>query len=190
MNTFRRQRHFVTAVCLLGALLAFGCNQSGPAKPKRKVVQPPGKVTGSAAVIDRKTYSLSLPAGWTEDTKDDMYDPESLVFFENAESCLFAVVMAQKSTGASVDEQLANQKETWLQKTTEAKTSDFQKWGNYEGKGFEIEGKVQGTFLTRQRFFGFEDADSVCIIMESATPEDFQTCASDFETIRQTFKLK
>jgi hypothetical protein len=194
MNTFRRYRDIVIAACLLGSFLAFGCGKSGQdssgASPVRKVVQPPGRGISSATEIDRKTFSISLPAGWTEDTKDDMHDPDSFVFFENPESCLFAVVIGKKSAGATVDEQLMNQKEAWLKNITEAKITDFRKWANYEGQGFEIEGKVHGTSLTRQRIFGFEKSDNVCVITESATPGDFKTFASDFETLRQSFKLK
>lgn len=42
-----------------------------------------------AVEIDRKTFSLSLPGRWTEKTKDDMYEPDSFVFFDGPESCFF-----------------------------------------------------------------------------------------------------
>jgi hypothetical protein len=193
MNKFRTHSLFVTAAWLLGLFVVFGCGLSDhdSAKPERKVVQPPGHSGGSTAPsIERKTFSMSLPAGWTEDTKDDMHDADSFVFFENAESCLFAVMIGKKSAGASVDTQLMNQKEALLKKMTDTKVTELQTWSTYEGKGFEIEGKVAGIILTRQRIFGFETDENICVITESATPGDFATFAADFETIRQTFKLK
>lgn len=194
MNTFQWYRRFVMAVPLFGSLLAVGCSKnvhdSSGAKQDRKVVQPPGQGIGREGEIDRKTFSMTLPAGWTEDTKDDMHDPDSFVFFENPESCLFTVIIGKKSAGASVDQQLTIQKKAWLKRVTEAKITGLQTWANYEGQGFEIEGKVNGIVLIRKRIFGFENADSVCVISESATFGDFTTFAGDFETIRQTFKLK
>lgn len=145
---------------------------------------------GYAAEIDRKTFSMSLPKGWTEDKKDDMYDPDSFVFFENSESCLFAVIVGKKSAGASVDNLLNHQKQAWQKKVTDAKSTELKRWSKYEGKGYEIEGKAQGIFRSRARIFGFENDHHVCIIMELATPGDFRTFADDFEKIRQTFKLK
>lgn len=183
----------MAAAWLLGLFVVFGCGLSDhdKAKTERKVVQPPGHSGGSTApTIDRKTFSMSLPAGWTEDTKDDMHDADSFVFFENAESCLFAVMIGKKSAGASLDNQLVNQKDALLKKMTDAKVIEIQRWATYDGEGFEIEGKVAGIALTRQRIFGFENGDNICVITESATPGDFETYAADFETIRQTFKLK
>jgi hypothetical protein len=191
MNTFRRSHHLALAFGLLSALLAFGCEHSGGDGPKteRKVVQPPGG-GHTATEIDRKTFSLSLPAGWTEDTKDDMHDPDSFVFFENPESCLFTVIIGKKSAGASVDELLEGQKEAFEKKLTGATTTEVDTWANYKVKGFRIEGKAQGISQTRALIYGFENGDNVCIITESATPGDFDTYAAEFETIRQSFKLK
>ena len=194
MNTFRVHRRFAIVACLLGSLLASGCVRSGQdisgGRQKRKVVQPPKKSVSGARVIDRKTFSMTLPAGWTENTEDDQYDPNSLVFFENSESGFFAVVIREKSAGASVAEEVMKQKEAWQKNMTGAKITALNKWANYEGEGFEIEGKLEGTYLTRQRVIGFENSDNICVIIESADPGDFQTFADDYDLIRQTFKLK
>lgn len=133
---------------------------------------------------------MSLPTGWIEDTQDDMHDPDSFVFFENAESCLFAVMIGKKSAGASVEDLLMHQKEAWQEKFTDTKLVDFKKWSSYEGEGVEIQGKILGMLRSRARIFGFERGDSVCLIAEFATLGDFKTYATDFEKIRQTFKLK
>ena len=159
---------------------------SSSAKPSEGIV----KSVQTATKIDRKTFSMSLPIGWKEDKKDDMYNPDSTVFFENPEPCLFLVIIRKKSAGASVDSLLTAQKSSWQSKFTDTKIMDISKWANYEGKGFEIEGKFQGIRLSRSRIFGFENADKVSIIIEFAALNDFKTCASDYEEIRQTFKLK
>ena len=64
-----------------------------------------------ATEINRKTFSITLPGNWIEDTKRDTYDPDSLVFFDGPESALFSVIVGQKSAGSSVDTMLDNQKD-------------------------------------------------------------------------------
>jgi hypothetical protein len=144
----------------------------------------------SAAEIERKTFSMSLPQGWTEDTKNDMHDPDSFIFFENSESCLFTVIIGTKSAGAAVADMFKPQKEKWEKKVTDMKSTPIEKWGTYQGKGIEIEGKMQGILRYRVRLFGFESNDYACVITESSTDGDSKTFAADFEKIRQTFRLK
>src|SRR5215813_7613598 len=123
-------------------------------------------ILSHALELDRETFSLSLPKGWTEDTKDNMYDPNSFVFFENSESCLFTLIIGKKSAGASVDLLLRHQKEAWQKKMADSKLTEIKKWSKYEGKGFELEGKVLGILRGRARIFGFENDHHVCIITE------------------------
>jgi len=143
-----------------------------------------------SAEIDRKTFSISLPDKWAEDTKDDMYSPDSFIFFDGPESCLFTVMVGKKSAGASVDDLLKNQIDSIKKKFTDEKIAKITKWSRFDGKGFKIEGKIQGIFITRFTVFGFEKGDYVCLVEESATLGDYKTYANDFEKIRQSFKLK
>jgi len=140
--------------------------------------------------IDRKTFSLSLPEKWTENTKDDMYSPDSFIFFEGPESTFFMVVIGQKSAGASADSLVNKQRDGIGKKFTDAKTADITKWSRFEGKGYSIEGKIQGIVRARVTIFGFEKGDNICVIEEYATLGDYKTYASDFERLRQTFTLK
>jgi hypothetical protein len=133
---------------------------------------------------------MTLPKGWTEDTKDDMYDPNSFVMFENPQSCLFAVIVGKKSAGATEEVLLEKQREAWQKRITESKSTDISVWSKYEGKGFELEGKLQGITRGRTRVFAFQKDDNICLIMEYGTRADLERFAGDYETIRQTFKLK
>ena len=87
---------------------------------------------------------MTLPKGWTEDTKDDMYDPDSFVMFENPKTCLFTLFIGKKSAGATVEGLLEPQRAAWGKRITESKFTDIKVWANYEGNGFELEGKIQG----------------------------------------------
>jgi hypothetical protein len=147
-------------------------------------------ILGGAAEINRKTFAVSLPAGWTEDTKNDMHDPDSFVIFENSESCLFMVIVGKKSAGATVEDLLKEQKAQFLKRMTDAKSTNITAWSEYKGRGFEMEGKINGIVRTRVRAFGFEKADNVCLVIESGTLGDLKTFADDFVKIRKTFKLK
>src|SRR5262249_19844944 len=100
--------------------------------------------TGESKKIDRKTFSMLLPSKWTEDTKDDMYDANSFVMFENEDSCLFIVFIGKKSAGMSIDLLFEKQTEAYSKKMTESQTTSFDKWENYKGKGATITGKIGG----------------------------------------------
>jgi hypothetical protein len=143
-----------------------------------------------AGDVERKSFAVSLPKDWTEDTKDENYDPESNIFFENSESCIVMVIIGTKSAGSSTEPILAGQKETWAKRLTEMKEAKFEKWGKYEGKGFELTGKLSGTTNYRARFFGFENATHTCVVIECADAVDAKKFAADFDKIRETFRLK
>lgn len=147
----------------------------------------PGK---SAVAIDRKTFSMSLPSGWVEDTKDDMYDPDNFVMFENEESCVFVVFIGKQSAGMTVEMVMERQKEAYAKKITDLTTSTFNSWANYRGEGVELTGKIGGALKYQTRIFGFTNSDNVCAIIEAAIPADWKTYGGDYEAIRQSFKLK
>jgi hypothetical protein len=165
---------------LLSLIYFTGCGRHSAATTPAK----------SLAQIDRKTFSMSLPDGWTEDTKDDMYEPDSFVFFENPESCLFCVFIGKKSAGMTVDLILKKEEESYQKKLTDLTSSTFDSWSKYKGEGIEMVGKMGGAIKYRSRLFGFENGDNVCCVIEAATPGDWETYAGDYETIRQSFNLK
>jgi hypothetical protein len=145
---------------------------------------------GHSVEINRKTFSMSLPANWSEDTNDDSYNPNSFVFFDGPQSALFCVIIQKKSTDVSADALVNNQKAIQSKKFTDSGITEMKKWANYDGKGFKLEGKMQGVVNARFTVFGFEKADNVCLIEEYATLDDYKKYTSGFEKIRQTFKLK
>ena len=147
-------------------------------------------ILAHATDIDRKTFSVSLPDKWTENTNDDMYSPDSFIFFEGPESTIFSVVIAKKSTGVSVDALVSTQKDSMSKKFTDTTITDITKWSGFDGKGLKIDGKIGGIASARVTIFGFEKGDNVCLVEEYATLDDYKTYASDFEKIRHTFKLK
>ena len=148
-----------------------------------------------AAEIDRKTFAVSLPEGWTEDTQSVLHDPDSYVDFENA-ACtrpesvagtFFSVMVQKKREGWSLsDDFLQKPKEALEKWLPDAKSTDLTKWAKYGGKGVEREGNSLVLGRYRLLVFGFEHAGRIYLIMEANTP----SCAGDFAQIRQTFKVK
>ena len=140
--------------------------------------------------INRKTFSVGLPAAWNENRKDDMYEPDSFVFFEGPESTLFTVTIGQKSTGISVD-LLVDKERTYLsQKFTDATVTTTTNWSKFYGSGCVFEGKIGGMVRARATMFGFENGNNVCLIQEYATFNDYIKYANDFKCIRDSFTLK
>jgi hypothetical protein len=135
---------------------------------------------------------MTRPTGWTEETAFEAYNPDSFVHFERGEksNCLFQVIIVKKSEGASADKAFALQKEGWLKNVSDATVIEFDQWGNYRGQGADIEGKVGAKHVQRHRIFVFTKGDNVCMIIESAPPGDFLMYATDFKTIRESFRLK
>lgn len=183
LNSTMKSKIFT--VILLLAFFVTGCEHKSSSDSGKG----PAPVKGSVK-IDRKTFSMLLPDSWSEDTKDDMYDPDSFIFFENPESCLVCLIIGKKSAGFSVDKMLEKQKECYLKKITEAKISSFDEWSTYKGKGINISGKIQGAFRFNCHIFGFESDDTGCVVVECGMPVDLEKFSGDFETIRQNFKLK
>lgn len=143
-----------------------------------------------AATIDRKTFSLTLPGGWTENTQDDMYKPDTFVFFERGETALFNVIIGSKDTGAAPEPMVKAQETGWRNRLTNLKFTEFHNWSRYKGAGVEIEGDMQGTVRVRTRIFGFQTQRYACVITESASVGDWNRLESDFEQIRKSFRLK
>jgi len=147
-------------------------------------------VAAFSAQIDRKTFSLTLPANWIEQTNDDMYNPDSFIFFSGPESTLFTVVIGQNSAGASVDTLVNNQRDNFVKKFKDPSAAKIAQWAGHSGSGFKIDGKIMGIMSARVTIFAFQNGDNVGLIEEYATLNDYKTYAPDFEKLRQTFKLK
>lgn len=187
----RPARRWALAIAVVWASLQILVNLLILFQTLQMLPQIPSEADRRPAIeINRKTFSVSLPGNWIEDMKRDTYNPDSLVFFDGPESALFTVIVGQKSAGSSVDAKLDNQREVFKKKFANATITVITKWSNVDGKGFQMEGKVQGTTENgRITVFGFEKGDNVCIVEEYATPGDYKTYARDFEKIRQTFRL-
>ncbi len=147
-------------------------------------------IIASAADIDRKTFSLSLPNQWVEDTNDKMYNPDSMIFFEGPESTFFFVMIGRKSAGASVDDFITTQRDIMVRKFTDVTVTNVTQWSSFDGKGFKIDGKAGDITRACVTIFGFEKGNNVCLVEEYATLGDYITYANDFQKLRQSFKLK
>ena len=143
-----------------------------------------------AGPIDRKTFSLSLPAGWTENTQDNMYNADSFVFFEKGETALFNVMVGDKAAGAKGEPMLRTQEAGWRNRLTNLKFTDLHNWSHYKGTGVEIEGEMQEVVRVRTRIFTFQSDKYVCVITESASVLDWNKLESEFAQIRKSFRLK
>jgi len=143
-----------------------------------------------AGPIDRKTFSLTLPSDWTENTHDEMYNAEFFVFFEKGETGLFTVIIGDKSTGAIPEKVMRTQEAGWRNRLTNVKFTDLHSWSRYKGIGVEIEGLMQDVVRVRTRIFAFQTDRYACVITESASVHDWSSLESDFAQIRKSFRLK
>jgi hypothetical protein len=197
MNTFRRYGSFILTVAL-GLLLVLGCRRSRPAYNYNYNSSPRPSATPTVnrtatpypdVKIDRKTFSLTLPADWTEDTKTEL-NPDSFGIFEKSkQDVVLSIQIRKKSEGFAADKLLTEQKTQLLMVTFYTKIDEFKEWGNYKGHGFDISGRLRGKQDWRHRVFAFEQGDKVCLITESGAPVYFMH-DDDFKTIRNSFKLK
>jgi hypothetical protein len=161
MNRFPQCPRLIVATLLLGLLVAVGCSRrvrpaynAGPKpSPTATIARTPTPLPNPQ--IDRKTFSMTRPTGWTEDTKGEAYNPDSFVMFErgSGSNCLFEVIIVKKSAGASPDKLLASQTDGWLKIVSDAKVEQFDQWGSYRGQGSDIEGKVNAKYIQRHRVF-------------------------------------
>lgn len=139
--------------------------------------------------IDRKTFSMSLPDKWIEWKTLDGYDPNYFIIFDGPESPIFIVFMGRKQDGASIESYHAKWKDRFAKKLSNPTINEIKTWSSFEGKGTVIEGT---SFFVKERttIFAFERGDTVCLVLESASLDDYGKFAKDFDMIRQSFKLK
>ena len=150
----------------------------------------PNQTLGNDTAIEKETFSMTLPKGWTEDTKDGVHDSKAFLNFQGPRTCLFAVLVGKESAGATVEDLLKWQNKSWEKELTNTRFTGIKAWSKYQGNGFELEGKLQGGIRFRTRAFGFQQGDNVCLVVESGALGDLEIFADDWEKIRETFKLK
>ena len=151
----------------------------------------------STIEIDRETFSLSLPGQWIENTNINRYDPNSLILFKGPRSAVFSLMIRRKSPGTSVDSLIAEQRNAFANRLQNASFTEISDWPGPDSRGLQIDGNVLGVkgqqvALVEQHvtIFGLENDDHVCIVEECANLDDYKEYAGDFETLRQTLKLK
>jgi hypothetical protein len=147
--------------------------------------------------IDRETFSVSIPAGWIENTNLFSYDPNSYVLLKGPNSTLFSILIRRQSLGNSVDDLIAKQRDAFSKKFSEATIMGISNWAGHDGRGLQIDGKILETLghtsaliPHRVTIFSFANGDRICLIVENATPDDYQTYDASFKMLRRTFTLK
>lgn len=138
--------------------------------------------------IEEDGFSLSLPNGWTEDSKSTS-GPVQWYSYVGSGRVAFFIMVSLKSSGSSADYLVGAQREALFEKIPEQPTTDITRWSRYTGKGIQVEGSLVGKPASIT-IFGMESGDRVGLIMETIYhgPSE-QTLAGELEQIRQSFKL-
>jgi len=143
--------------------------------------------------IDRKTYSLSLPSGWKEETskhQDDGNGNTVDVFRNVGNTMATTVLLHPKTENFDPVAVLSAATDSMEKKFGDPKRiEEFTAWGRYQGKGGQLEGTFEKVRY-RARTFVFESGTQACVIAEFIKISDYEKSAADLEQIRQSFRLK
>lgn len=135
------------------------------------------------------SFSVMLPAFWTV-VKDEHHEPDlSVQCFSPNQSAYFAVSIERKSNGSSIDSEVDTLKKEFTRTVENPSFGSIKEWSGLSGEGVNIDGTHDATKM-RIAIFVFERGDIVCAVVEVAAFVDDKQFAKDFETIRNSFKLK
>ncbi len=141
--------------------------------------------------IDRDSFSLKYPDTWTIDTKDEDYDPDALFSLDASAEGATIMFMIFDAV-IDVDDMLKAQQEA-LTKDVIKKPSSItpvNTWGNYNGKGILIQGKILGVLKGRVKIFIYTDNNKSMLVMEQIYDSDLPVTGKEFEQIAKSFKFK
>jgi hypothetical protein len=144
--------------------------------------------TANAQQLNRKYFSVQMPANWKVDTGMEDYDPDTYFNVESpgGNTVFFMVYDVATDPKENVQHQLAFY-DDYVKK---ARKKPFSRWGQYNGHGMEYKGRLMGTLSGTVRIFSHSSSRRSFIIIEEYYDEDKSSTQPGFQQIASSFKLK
>jgi hypothetical protein len=150
-------------------------------------------IIGNAQVqysdIRRDSFSLKYPSDWKIDTDDEDYDPDNLFSIDSPDDNMVMFMIFNVSVDR--DELLESQVEAFTsQLIKKPEITEFSNWGNYEGKGKILKGKLLGVFKGFVKIFVYTDQHKSMIVVEQCFDKNYETLKKSYELISSSFRFR
>jgi|GEM_PF-1309535 len=138
--------------------------------------------------LAREGYRLTFPGNWRVDTSDEEYDPDHFFSLDSpgASFAMFTILEVPTDPEQNVD---VNVSEFVPNVIRSPVRTTFMAWGNYQGYGVELKGKVASLVEGGVRIFSYSSERTSFIVVESYHDEDREKVEPGFQLIRSTFEL-
>ncbi|MGG9962270.1 hypothetical protein [Ferruginibacter sp. SUN106] len=179
-----RQSLLVLLVCI-----TFGACHHGPDK---KTDQVPTAASGSGQkiVLNRPDYTLTYPAGWRIDSSSKLYNIDShFTLHSPVESGLITFFMfnVQKDEKETLEKHIRAQLANTMKDGT---VSYFTTWGNYEGHGATLKGRLEGLYKSELKIFVYGTKDYSFLIVSICADGYRDEVLPGLTQIASSFKIK
>jgi|SRR3989339_1627077 len=139
--------------------------------------------------IARSDFNLKYPSNWKIDTADEDYDPDCLFSIDSPGSS--HVMFIVYDTATDPEENIKNQIKAHSEKLIKNPgLVYFNRWGQYDGTGVELKGRVLGVLKGAVRIFSYSNQARSFVVVEFSYDEDLKLVGPGFKLIESTFCLK
>lgn len=139
--------------------------------------------------IERDSFSLKYPADWKIDTEDEDYDPDNLFSIDSPGDNMIMFMIF--NVAMDKDELLKVQTEAFSSSLIKKpEISEFNTWGNYNGTGRILKGKLLGVFKGFVRIFIYNDLHKTMVVVEQCYDKDYEKLKKDYDLISSSFAFK
>lgn len=135
----------------------------------------------------RDRFELSYPGNWKIDVDDADYDPDQMFSIDSPGDTFVMFVMGDMETDPKVA--LKGQIDAFSELMGAHKMDPFDTFGQYEGKGAILTGKLLGIRVTVKMFCCFSDG-MTAMIVQQYPDEDFKYVEKGLSLIEKSFTLK
>lgn len=140
--------------------------------------------------IHRDSFSLKYPSDWKIDTEDEDYDPDNLFSIDSPddENMVMFIIF---NVPVDKDELLQSQLEAFSsQLIKKPEITEFSKWGNYEGTGKILKGKLLGVFKGFVRIFIYSDPHKTMLVIEQCYDKDYEKLKKGYDLVSSSFNFR
>jgi hypothetical protein len=142
---------------------------------------------GPPKTLSRPGFTFEHPSTWTVDDKDKHYDPDHLFTIDASVGAMVMFVIADAELVPA--KTLAINVQAQSKRITNAVQTEFDRWGNYDGRGVVLRGKVVGLIPATVRLFAFNAEGRTVTVIEFYPDDEKKQLALGFQTIENSFRV-
>ncbi len=167
---------------LLGCfLLATACH------PAQK--RPPADAP-AAKVIQRAMYTVTYPADWKLDEKDEDFDLDNYFSIDSPGACNASFFLFDTKIDPQAHLRAQQQKQTEMLFKSAPTVTPFKKWGALDGAGIDLYGGIKPVGKAHMRSFAHAEEKRSVVTIEFCFDDEAAAAQPAFDQIERSFRFK